>query len=60
MRKPFPNPLGRNRHVALTLGTGALAALTAIFFIGAPPVPVAAGVVLAAGWLIWRGPTARS
>jgi hypothetical protein len=56
VRKASPNPLARNRHIALTLGTGAMAALTAIFLIGAPPIPVAAGVVLAVGWLIWRAP----
>jgi hypothetical protein len=56
VRKVPPNPLTRSRHAALTLGTGAIAALTAIFLIGAPPIPVAAGVVLAVGWLIWHAP----
>ena len=56
MRKVLPNPLTRSRHTALTLGTGVIAALTAIFLIGAPPIPVATGVVLAVGWLIWRAP----
>ena len=58
MRRSFPSPLTRHRHIALTLGTGVMAALTAIFLIGAPPIPVAAGVALAVGWLIWRAPAA--
>jgi hypothetical protein len=58
MRKAISNPLTRNRHIVLTLGTGAMAAVTAIFLIGAPPIPVAAGVGLAVGWLIWRSPAA--
>ena len=58
MRKPFPTPLTRHRHIVLTLGTGVMAALTAIFLIGAPPIPVAVGVALAVGWLIWRAPAA--
>ena len=58
MRKLFPNPLTRNRHIVLTLGTGAMAALAAIFLIGAPPIPAAVGIALAVGWLIWRAPAA--
>jgi hypothetical protein len=58
VRKPFPNPLTRNRHIVLTIGTGVMAALTAIFLIGAPPIPSAVGVALAVGWLIWRAPAA--
>jgi hypothetical protein len=48
----------RHRHIVLTLGTGVVAALTAIFFIGAPPIPVAVGAALSVGWLIWRAPAA--
>jgi hypothetical protein len=51
-------PLTRNRHIALTIGTGAIALLTAIYLIGAPPLPAVAGVVLTVSWLIWRAPTA--
>jgi hypothetical protein len=58
VRKILPDPLTRNRHIVLTLGTGAMAAVTAIFLIGAPPIPVAFGAVLAVGWLIWRAPSA--
>lgn len=58
MRKPFPSPLTRHRYLALTLGTGVMAALTAIFLIGAPPIPAAVGIALAMGWLIWRAPAA--
>jgi hypothetical protein len=58
MRKTLPRPLTRNRHIILTLGTGVMAALTAVFFIGAPPIPVAVGVALSVGWLIWRAPAA--
>jgi hypothetical protein len=48
----------RHRHIVLTLGTGVVTALTAIFFIGAPPIPVAVGAALSVGWLIWRAPAA--
>ncbi len=58
MSKRFSRPLTRHRHIVLTLGTGAMAALTAIFLIGAPPIPAAAGITLAVGWLIWRAPAA--
>ena len=57
MRRPLPNPLTKHRRIVLTLGTGAMAALTAIFLIGAPPIPVATGVALSVGWLIWRAPS---
>jgi hypothetical protein len=56
MRKPFPNPLTRHRHIVLTLGTGLIALLSAVFLIGAPPLPSALGVAIAVGWLIWRAP----
>jgi hypothetical protein len=56
MRKPFLNPLTRHRHIALTIGTGVMALLTAIFLVGAPPIPASAGVAIAVTWLIWRAP----
>jgi hypothetical protein len=46
----------QRRHIALTLGTGALAAAAAIGVFGAPPIPVAAGVLITVIWLIKRGP----
>jgi hypothetical protein len=58
VRKIVPDQLPRNRHIVLTLGTGVMAGLTAIFLIGAPPIPVVAGVALAVGWLICRAPSA--
>jgi hypothetical protein len=58
MRKPFSNPLTRHRHIVLTLGTGAMALLTAVFLIGAPPIPTVAGVAISVTWLIWRAPAA--
>ncbi len=58
MRKPFLNPLTRHRHIGVTIGTGVVALLTAIFLVGAPPIPAAAGVALAVTWLIWRAPAA--
>ena len=36
MTKPLLPPLARNRHIALTIGTGVIALLTAIYLIGAP------------------------
>jgi hypothetical protein len=58
MTKPRLAPLGRNRHVVLTVGTGTMALLTAIFLIGAPPIPATLGVGAAVAWLVWRGPRA--
>jgi len=46
----------KERHIVLTLGTGALAAGAAIAVFGAPPIPVAAGVLITVLWLIKRGP----
>ncbi|HUY17733.1 MAG TPA: hypothetical protein VMV15_00790 [Candidatus Binataceae bacterium] len=51
-------PLSRSRYIALTVGTGAMGLVTAIFLVGAPPIPAAVGVVLAVAWLIWRSPAA--
>ncbi len=56
MTRPRITPLTRSRHIALTVGTGVLGLLTAIFLVGAPPIPAVAGVVIAVGWLIWRAP----
>lgn len=58
MTKPPLIPLTRSRYIALTVGTGAMGLLTAIFLVGAPPIPAAVGVVLAVAWLIWRAPAA--
>jgi hypothetical protein len=58
MSKPRITPLTRNRHIVLTLGTGVIALLTAIFLVGAPPIPAVAGAILAVSWLIWRAPAA--
>ena len=58
MRKPFLNPLTWHRYIAVTIGTGVMALLTAIFLADAPPIPAVAGVALAVTWLIWRAPAA--
>jgi hypothetical protein len=58
MRKPFLPPLTRHRHIVLTIGTGVLALVTAVFLVGAPPVAATAGVAIAVTWLIWRAPAA--
>ena len=50
--------LSRQRHIMLTLGTGAIAIVTATYFIGALPIPAAVGVTLAVAWLLWRTPSA--
>lgn len=57
MMKHIPAP-ARNRYLAITIGTGVIALLTAIYVIGAPPIPAIAGVVLTVAWLIWRAPAA--
>lgn len=57
MTKPqVITPLTRYRYIALTLGTGVIGLLTAIFLVGAPPIPAVVGVALAVAWLIWRAP----
>ena len=56
--KPRFIQLSRHRHIMLTLGTGAIAMVSAIYFIGAPPIPAAVGVILGVGWLLWRTPSA--
>ncbi len=58
MTKPQITPLTRNRHIVLTIGTAVIALLTAIFLVGAPPIPAVAGATLAVTWLIWRAPAA--
>ena len=54
--KPKVMTMTKERHIVLTLGTGALAAAAAIAVFGAPPIPVAAGVLITVLWLIKRGP----
>jgi hypothetical protein len=56
--KPHLVPLPRPRYIVMALATGAMALLTAIFLVGAPPIPAVIGVVLAVGWLLWRTPAA--
>jgi hypothetical protein len=51
-----PQLLPRNRYIILTLSAGVVAAISAIFFVGAPPIPAAIGIGLAVSWLIWRAP----
>jgi len=46
----------RQRHIAVTVATGAIAVMTAILVFGAPPIPVAIGAIIAVAWLIRRGP----
>ena len=46
----------QERHIVFTICTGALAAGAAIAVFGAPPIPVAAGVLITVVWLIKRGP----
>jgi methylthioribose-1-phosphate isomerase len=46
----------RNRYIALTGAAGIAAAISAIVFVGAPPIPAAMGIGLAICWLIWRAP----
>ena len=38
------------------IGAGVMAGASAIFLVGAPPLPAALGITLAVGWLIWRAP----
>jgi hypothetical protein len=49
--------MSRQRYIAVTVAAGLIGVLSAIFLIGAPPVPAVAGVGLAVGWLIWRAPS---
>lgn len=56
MMKPQLIPLTRPRHIVVVLATGAMGLVTAIFLVGAPPIPAVIGVVLAVGWLLWRTP----
>lgn len=58
MSKPHLTPLTRNRHIVLTIGTAVIALLTAIFIVGAPPIPAVVGATIAVSWLIWRAPAA--
>ena len=46
----------KQRHIAVTLGTGSIAAVTAIWLLGAPPIPAALGITVVVLWLIRRGP----
>ncbi len=52
------NPLSKNRHIAITIGTEVIALISAIYLVGVPSIPAVAGVGLAVTWLIWRAPTA--
>ena len=56
--KRTTNTIGRSRYIAITVGTGVIALVTAIYVIGAPPVAAVLGVGLAVGWLVWRAPAA--
>ncbi len=58
MTKQHLTTLTRRRHITLTIGTGVIALVTAIFLIGAPPIPAVAGVALTVTWLVWRAPAA--
>jgi hypothetical protein len=50
------SPLNRQRYIALTIGAGAIAAISAIFLVGAPPIPAAIGITVAVAYLLWRTP----
>jgi hypothetical protein len=52
-----PNALSRPRYLAVTIAAGVIGVISAIFLVGAPPVPAVAGVALAVGWLVWRAPS---
>jgi hypothetical protein len=58
MTKPSWTSLPRSRHIALTIGAGVIAALTAVRIVGAPPIPAAVGIAIAVAWLIRRAPRA--
>jgi len=55
MRPDLPS-LSRPRYLALTIAAGVIGVISAVFLVGAPPIPAAAGVAIAVGWLIWRAP----
>ena len=48
--------MGRQRYIALTIGAGIIGAISAIFLVGAPPIPAVLGVTIAVAYLIWRAP----
>jgi len=50
--------LSRGRYIAVTIAAGILGSVSAIYFVGAPPIPATVGMALAVIWLIWRAPTA--
>jgi len=58
MITPRITALTRSRYLLLTIGAAVMAGVTAILVVGAPPVPAAAGLVLAVTWLVWRAPRA--
>jgi hypothetical protein len=58
MTKQHLTTLTRHRHITLTIGTGVIALVTAIFLVGVPPIPAVAGVAIAVTWLVWRAPAA--
>ncbi len=51
-------PLERGRYIAVTISAGLIGAISAIFLVGAPPIPALVGVGLAVAWLIYRAPAA--
>jgi hypothetical protein len=53
-----PINLSRARYIAVTVAAGVLGAISAVYFVGAPPIPATLGMALAVIWLIWRAPTA--
>jgi hypothetical protein len=56
MMNPRHTPIPRNRYLVLTGATAAIGLISAIFLVGAPPLPAILGVAIAASWLIWRAP----
>jgi hypothetical protein len=50
--------LNRSRYLVLTITAALVAAVSAVFLVGAPPIPAAIGVVIAVTWLVWRAPAA--
>jgi hypothetical protein len=47
----------RQRYIALTIAAGVAAAISAIAFVGAPPIPAMVGVAIAVSWCVWRAPS---
>ena len=47
----------RQRYIALTIAAGVIAAISAIAFVGAPPIPAVVGVAIAVSWSVWRAPS---